>query len=334
MNLWRRFLIGFAAVALSATLAGCGNQNSAGNTTSAATNSAGGARKLRIAVIPKMLDNPVFGYAHTGALRAAKQLGNVEILWDGPPKDDPAQQAQIVDSMVAQGVDAILITCANPDILKRPIDKAAAAGIPVITFDSDSPDSKRVAYYGVDDTKLGQRLGEDIARLLNGKGRVAILSGVQGALNLQRRDAGVRAALKKYPGITPLETQFCNDDLPRSVQIVSDVTRSQKPDGWVFVGGWPMFVKNGLNAIPIGKVKVVSVDPLPDTWHWIEEGRVQVVLGQKVFGWGEEGVKLAVKAINKEKLPTVNDSGFDVVTPQTFAAYKQQWDEMNKGVQS
>jgi ribose transport system substrate-binding protein len=281
-----------------------------------------------------MLDNPVFGYAHTGALRAAKQLGNVEIVWDGPPKDDPAQQAQIVDSMVAQGVDAILITCANPDILKRPIDKACDAGIPVITFDSDSPDSKRVAYYGVNDNKLGERLGDDIARLLNGKGRVAILSGVQGALNLQQRDAGVRAALKKYPGITPLETQYCNDDLPRSVQFVSDVTRSQKPDGWVFVGGWPMFVKNGLNAIPIGKVKVVSVDPLPDTWHWINEGRVQVVLGQKVFGWGEEGVKLAVKAINKEKLPVVNDSGFDVVTPQTFAAYKKRWDEMSKDAQS
>jgi ABC-type sugar transport system substrate-binding protein len=58
------------------------------------------------------------------------------------------------------------------------------------------------------------------------------------------------------------------------------------------------------------------------------------VLGQKVFGWGEEGVKLAVKAINKEKLPTLNDSGFDVVTPQTFTAYKKLWDKMNKGVQS
>ncbi|HVF10365.1 MAG TPA: substrate-binding domain-containing protein [Abditibacteriaceae bacterium] len=314
-------------------LAGCGGapKNAANPTDQpAATDNKSAPKRLRIAVIPKMLNNPVFGYARIGAERAAKELGNVDIEFTGPQRNDPVQQASTIDAMVAKRVDGILVSCADPDIPRKSIDKATAAGIKVLTFDSDSPKSQRLGYYGVIDEKLGNRLGQEIARLLNNKGRIAILSGAQGALNLQNRVKGVRDALAKSPGIQIIDTYYCNDDLPKSEQIVSNVTRSQKPDGWVFVGGWPLFVKSGLNAITPGKTKVVSADPLPETWKWIEGNYVQVCLGQKVFGWGEEGTRLLVKALKGETIPTINDSGFDVVTPQSLAQYKKQWAEMSK----
>jgi ribose transport system substrate-binding protein len=323
-------LYGIGVLGLLA-LAGCGAPQGDNSNATTSSNAVPGGKRLHIAVIPKMMDNPVFGYAKIGAEKAAKELGNVDIEYIGPSENDPIKQAQTIDAMVAKKVDGILISCADPEIPRRSIDKAAAAGIPVITFDSDSPQSKRLAYYGVIDEKVGNRLGEDIARLLNDKGRVAILSGAQGALNLQNRVKGVRDALKKYPNIKIIDVFYCNDDLPKSEQIVTNVTRSQKPDGWVFVGGWPLFVKSGLNAITPGKTKIVSPDPLPPTWKWIEGNYVQVALGQKVFGWGEEGTKLLVRAINGEKIPTINDSGFDVVTPQTLDKYKAQWAKMEKG---
>ena len=316
-------------------LAGCSAPNSgntpAGNTSGNQTSSTGnasGKKRLRIAVIPKMLNNPVFGYAHIGAKRAAAELGNVDIEYIGPQKNDPVAQAKTIEDMTAKKVDGILLACADPEIPRKAIDKAVAAGIPVITFDSDSPTSRRTAYYGVIDEKMGNKLGEEIAKQLNGKGKIAVLSGSQGALNLQNRVKGVQDALKKFPNIQLMETLYCNDDLPKSEQIVTNVTRSQKPDGWVFVGGWPLFVKSGLNAIEPGKTKIVSPDPLPPTWKWIEGNYVQVALGQKVFGWGEEGTKLLVRVINGEKIPTINDSGFDVVTPQTLAKYKSDWAKM------
>jgi ribose transport system substrate-binding protein len=300
----------------------------------ALTGCGGGAKKkntdLQIAVIPKMLNNPVFGYAEIGANRAAAELGGITIEYTAPPKDDPVEQGRKVDAMVAKGVNGILISCSDPDALRTPIDKAVAAGIPVLTFDSDSPKSKRIGYYGVNDINLGSRLGDEIARLLNGKGTVAILSGSQGAENLKKRDTGVRRALEKHKGIEIMETFYCNDDLPKSAQIVTDVTRSRKPDGWVFVGGWPLFTANGLSAIKPGETKVVSADPLPDTWHWIEDNHVQVCLGQMVFGWGEEGTKLLVKVIKGGKIPAFNDSGFDVVTPATLEKYKTKWAEMSR----
>ena len=314
-------------------LAGCGGppksaDDASGN--SSATENKPEQKRLRIAVIPKMLNNPVFGYARIGAERAAKELGNVDIEFTGPQKNDPVQQASTIDAMVAKGVDGILISCADPDVPRKSIDRAAAAGIKVLTFDSDSPKSQRLGYYGVIDEKLGSRLGQEIARLLKGKGRVAILSGAQGALNLQNRVKGVRDALAKAPGIQIIDVYYCNDDLPKSEQIVSSVTRSQKPDGWVFVGGWPLFVKNGLNSITPGQTKIVSADPLPETWKWIDGNYVQVCLGQKVFGWGEDGTKLLVKALNGEKIPVINDSGFDVVTPQSLPKYREQWAAMSK----
>jgi ribose transport system substrate-binding protein len=308
-------------------LAGCNNSPQTAQTGNAAS---GGEKKLHIAVIPKMLNNPVFEYARTGAERAAKELGNVEIEFAGPQKNDPVQQAATVDAMVNKKVDGILISCADPEIPRRAIDRAVAAGIPVVTFDSDSPQSKRTTYYGVIDRDFGARLGTEMGKLLHGKGRVAILSGAQGALNLQNRDQGARAALAKFPGIKIIDTYYCKDDLPRSKQIITDVTRSEKPDGWVLVGGWPMFVKGGLDAIKPGETKVVSADPLPETWHWISGGTVQVALGQKLFGWGEEGVKLLVRARHGEKLPKVVDSGYDVVTPQNLREYQQKWAQMNR----
>lgn len=325
--------LAWSAIIPILALSGCSGQDepAATNPASGATGAAKttGAR-LHIAVIPKLLNNPVFTYPKIGAERAAKQLGNVDIEFVGPEKEDAAEQANIIDSMVAKKVSGILISCSDPEVPRRSIDKAVAAGIPVVTFDSDSPKSKRSGYYGVNDAALGKRLAHEMGQLLNGKGTVAILSGGQGALNLQNRDKGVRDELTKFPGIKALPTYYCLDDAAKSAEIVTNVTHAQKPDGWIFVGGWPLFTSNGLKAIVPGKTKVVSPDPLPETWPWIEKNYVQVCLGQKVFGWGEEGVKLLVRAINGEKIPVFNDSGFDVVTPQSLAVYKEQWAAMSK----
>ncbi len=279
--------------------------------------------------IPKNLSNPVFSCPKTGAERAAAQLGSVTLLWEAPAQEDPVAQAAILEALVEKGVDGLLVSCADSDLLRPSIDKAVEHGIPVITFDSDSPNSKRTAFYGVDDEKLGRRLGEEMARLLNDQGRVAVLSGSRGARNLQLRAKGLQDALANSAGMAIIGTYYCEDDVAKSVQIIQDVTAKDTPDGWVLLGGWPLFAEDGLTAIPPGKIKVVAVDPLPQCWKWIEDNRVQVCLGQKVFGWGEEGVRLVMRAIRREPLPSFVDSGFDVVTPETLVDYKKVWATMS-----
>ena len=111
-------------------------------------------------MIPKALDIPVFNYAHIGAERAAKELGNVQILWNAPASADQLKQKEILESYITQRVDGIAISSLNGEFLADTINRAIDAGIPVVTWDSDAPTSRRLAFYGVDDLASGRIMGE------------------------------------------------------------------------------------------------------------------------------------------------------------------------------
>src|SRR4030095_9989405 len=87
-------------------------------------NGPAGARRLRIAVIPKALDIPVFNYARIGAERKAKELGNIEVIWRAPESADQLRQKEVLESFISQRVDGIAISCTNGDFLAPVIDKA------------------------------------------------------------------------------------------------------------------------------------------------------------------------------------------------------------------
>ena len=289
-------------------------------------------QKLRFAVIPKALDIPVFNYAKAGAERAAAQLGNVEILWNAPATADQLKQKEILESFITQRVDGIAISALNGDYLASTINRAIEAGIPVVTWDSDAPTSRRVAFYGVDDFKSGQIMGEEAIKLLNGKGTVALITSV-GATNLQRRLEGVQDALKKAPGIRVVETYDIKEDAVRAGEIISTGTR-RYPDlgAWISVGGWPVFTRNALDAVDPAKTKVISFDTVQPALDLMRAGKVHVLLGQKYFGWGEEPVKL-LHAIKQGRNPAnaIIDSGVDIVTPANVEQYAEQWKKMEGG---
>src|SRR5262245_44306846 len=170
-----------------------------------------GPKKLRFALIPKALDIPVFDYANKGAQREAASIGNIEVIYRGPDHSDELKQKEILESFINQKVDGIAISVLNASFLTSTIDKAIDAGIPVVTWDSDAPASKRIAFYGVDDFKSGQIMGEEAVKLLNGKGTVAFITSL-GANNLQRRLDGVKDVFAKHPGIKIVDTFDTKED--------------------------------------------------------------------------------------------------------------------------
>jgi ribose transport system substrate-binding protein len=287
---------------------------------------------LRFAVIPKALDIPVFNYAKVGAERQAKELGDVQILWNAPASADQLKQKEILESFITQRVDGIAISVLSGDFLNETIARAIDAGIPVVTWDSDAPNSKRIAFYGVDDRASGQILGEQTVKLLGGKGKVALITSM-GATNLQNRLEGAKEALAKAPGIQVVETYDIQEDPIRCAEIIATGSR-RYPDlaAWVSVGGWPVFTRNALAAVDPSKTKVISFDTIDPALDLLREGKVQVLLGQKYFGWGSESVKL-LRDIKNGKRPasTVIDSGVDVVTKDNVEQYAEQWKRMAAG---
>ena len=213
-----RRLLMMLAVAGIAVAASCSREETP------APGAATGQQTLRFAVIPKALDIPVFNYARIGAERAAEELGNVQIEWRAPETADQLRQKEILESFITQRVDGIAISALNGDFLTDTINRAVDAGIPVVTWDSDAPKSKRVAFYGVDDFASGRIMGEQAIELLNGKGTVAVITSV-GATNLQRRLEGLRDALKAAPGIQIVEEYDIKEDAVRCAEIIATGTR-------------------------------------------------------------------------------------------------------------
>jgi ribose transport system substrate-binding protein len=305
--------------------AGCGGQQPSAPAADAAPT-------LRFAVIPKALDIPVFNYAKIGAERAAAELGDVQVLWSAPASADELKQKEILESFITQRVDGIAISALNGDFLTDTINRAIDAGIPVVTWDSDAPNSKRLAFYGVDDRASGRILGEQTIKLLGGKGQVAIITSL-GAANLQNRLEGAREALAKAPGIEVVEVYDIKEDVIRCAEIIATGGR-RYPDlaAWIAVGGWPVFTRNATASVDPSKTKVISFDTIDPALDLLREGKVQVLLGQKYFGWGSESVKLLHQIKNgKPPASAIIDSGVDVVTKDNVEQYAEQWKRMAAG---
>jgi ribose transport system substrate-binding protein len=289
-------------------------------------------RKLRFALIPKALDIPVFDFANTGAQRQAAALGNVEVIYRGPDKADELKQKEVLESFITQKVDGIAISVLNADFLTSTIDRAMDAGIPVVTWDSDAPKSKRMAFYGVDDYQSGQIMGEETAKLLNGKGTVAFITSL-GANNLQMRLQGARDAIAKHPGITVIDTFDIQEDSTRCQMLIATGT-NRYPDlgAWISVGGWPVFSANALAPVDPAKTKFVSFDTVASAIDLLRAGKVQVLLGQKYFGWGAEPVKILHDFVVNGRKPAtaIIDSGVDVVTAANVDQYVADWNRMTQ----
>jgi ribose transport system substrate-binding protein len=290
-----------------------------------------GARPIRLAMIAKNSTNPVFLSARAGAEVAAKDLSGkigvpIEVVWLTPPQEDGAIQAQRIAQAVSEGASAILISCSDAARVTPAIDDAVARGVPVMTFDSDAPRSRRFAYYGVDDRRLGQDIMTELAKLLGGRGKVAVLAGNQNALNLRRRVEGVKEVAAKHPGIQIVGT-FQNVENPQDAAAEVIRVNNAHPEikGWAMIGGWALYTKTLLGDLDPRKVKIVAVDALPPSLAYVERGLAPVLLAQSSYLWGNVAVTKTIdKIYYKREVPEIIPMDPVRVTQGNLGAWARQ----------
>ena len=133
----------------------------------------GTTKTLTFGVIAKSQSNPVFQAALKGAQAAAKDFSKdgteIRIEWRTPNEEDAQKQADNIEQLVSAGVNGIAISCSDATKVTKAIDDAVAKGVPVICFDSDAPQSRRFAYFGVDDVETGARVMDELAKVLGGR---------------------------------------------------------------------------------------------------------------------------------------------------------------------
>ena len=313
------------AAALSLLAAACGGSQPA--PASQTTAKPG----LKIAMIAKSSTNPVFLSARTGAEAAAKELTAkhgvpVEIAWLTPPAEDGQIQAQRIAQAVNEGANAILVSSSDAGKVTGAINDAVARGVPVMMFDSDAPESRRFAFYGVDDIKTGQAVIDELAKQMGEAGSIAILAGNQNAPNLRNRVEGVKQGAKKYPKMTIVDT-FFHIETPQDA--AAEVIRVQNAypqiQGWAMIGGWPLFTQTLLTDLDPKRVKIVAVDGLPAQLAYVEKGLAPVLLAQPTYIWGYESVKRIVDKVHlKQDVPEIIPMELVRVTKENLGTWARQ----------
>ncbi|MHA6299896.1 sugar-binding protein [Devosia sp. CAU 1758] len=283
------------------------------------------------AVVPKAMNNPFFDLTRDGCEARAAELGNVTCLYIGPVEHEATTQAQIIEDLITQGVDGLAISVSDIAAATTVIDRATEAGIAVITFDSDAPDSTRTAYVGTDNKLFGVDLGKLLLEVAPDGGTYGMISGGAAAPNLALRVDGVREALAgsnwtEVPG----SPTFSNDDIALAVQQMGDL-KTANPDisAIVPVGGWPMFAPDGWKNfvdqykadVDSGALALVVADTLPQQLELLNEGYAHGLVGQRPYEMGVVSMDTLLAIVNGETVDDIIYTGNDVVTAANVADF-------------
>lgn len=300
-------------------------------------------RKLGERVIIAGIGKSIHAYwreVELGMRAAEKKFKGCQVRWFVPPKEDVRAQISTFESFIAQGVDAIVIGPSNPAAIKGVVKKALNAGIPVITFDTDAPDSDRLLYVGTDNYKAGYEAGKVMVKVLKGKGKVAICTGSLTALNSVQRMEGFKAALR---GTQIQVVGVYNDGEDKAKALANAQAALQRyPD---LAGFYGVYAFNGpacAQAVKMAgkanKVKIVCFDTTAEHMQLIKQGLITATVGQRPFMMGyksteilyrmvTEGVDKVLRDLKMNKLPPKKrhlDTGIDIVTKANLEAYRNR----------
>jgi ribose transport system substrate-binding protein len=273
------------------------------------------------ALVPKSISVPFYADVEKGCKEEAQKLG-VKIMYTGPDTADEAEQVKVLRDVVSRGVSGLAVAPMNADSVIGVIADARKKGIPVITFDSDSPNSQRICYVGTDNLEAGKEAGKAFKKLLP-KGKYAVLTGGLAAANLNERIKGFKEIVNGSDYTEVQGSPFpCEDDAVRGVQIVQDImTRYPNLDGIFFSGGWPLFgapeafikaVAKRAADIKADKFVLVAFDTLPEELKLLKAGYCSALIGQRPYAMGVKSMDVLNDIANGGKGENVN-TGVDVV---------------------
>ena len=302
---------------------------------------AGGSVKVResqrYATVVFLSGSEFFNWAHAGMRDAAALLGSdITVELQGPAEWDASLQARTIEQLIARRIDGIVVTAGEANTLVSAIDKAISAGIPVVTFDSDSPGSKRLAFVGTNNYNAGWTAGKAMAEWLGGTGEVGI-STFPGPDHLKRRVDGFTQALKEFaPKIRIAATVNDEGDVARAESQITAMLQANPGITGIFCAHGnpgPGAASAVRNIGRRGQVQIMAFDFGTPVIELIESGEVKGTVGQDPYLMGYMGMLLAYAARHPTEVPSGRpgfgpvpetiDTGVRILYRNDVARYKQ-----------
>ncbi|MEQ1769687.1 MAG: sugar-binding protein [Devosia sp.] len=234
--------------------------------------------------------------------KAQAELPNVTLTFKYPERADAAVQQRMLDDLVAAGVDAVAVSVVDPATSTDSINRVAAQ-IPYFAFDSDAPQSNRIAYFGSSNVELGKNAGELMKKALPNGGKCIGFVGLPGAANAKERIEGYNTAVAGT-GLELIDVRGDDIDQTRARANVDDVLVAH-PEVTCMVGFYsynpPRIYEALRDAGKLGQITVVGFDEDPITLGAVKEGSFAGTVVQQPYEWGYQGAKLIAAYLTGDK---------------------------------
>ncbi|HVT89329.1 MAG TPA: substrate-binding domain-containing protein, partial [Tepidisphaeraceae bacterium] len=228
---------------------------------------------------------PYFSSCNDGAQKAAKELGNVEVVYDGPTDGSPEKAAAMIEQWTLKGVDVIAVSPNNPDVLAPAMKKARDKGVHVITWDSDGAPGTREWFVNQATAQaIGYALVDTMAKDLGGdsaSGDVAIVTATLTAANQNEWMKYMKERLPKYPGLKLVDVKPSNEDQQVAFQATQDLMKAYPNLKGVFAissAAFPGAAEAIKQAGNSGKVLVTGLATPNDMKAYVHDGTVKSVV--------------------------------------------------------
>jgi ribose transport system substrate-binding protein len=259
---------------------------------------------------------PYWKAAGVGFSNAASAL-KVRADFDGPQTYDPKAERDALDQAVQKKATGILLAVTDPAVLKDSIDKAVAAGIPVITVDSDAPASKRLFFISTNNYQAGFTGGQRLAQELKGKGNVVVFT-MPDQRNLQDRLRGYKEGLAHTPEIKITRVV----DIQGDPRIAFDTTTQiigkerDKVDAFVCLEAQSgKEVAGVLNSYHVTGKVVIAMDTDQETLDWIKKGGIAATIAQKPYTMAFVGLQMLDNLYHQKPASLDKDWSTDSFAP-------------------
>jgi ribose transport system substrate-binding protein len=282
-------------------------------------------KTIDVALVTKALDSEWWQRVKGGAEEAARAVPDVRLAVLAPEREvNIDQQVSILEDQITKHVAALAVAPAGVSEILPVLEKAKAAGIPVIIMDTDINWPSKVSYVGADNRRAGRLAGEHIAKLLDGKGQVAVIRGILGIATHEDRLAGFKEAIAASPGIEIIAVQPANSERSLGMSVMENLLTTHPGLRAVFATNDQMAL-GAVEAIAArnltGKVSVVGVDATGEALHAIESGRLAADVAMHPEALGNKAVAAAIQAAKGQPVDKTIDTGETLVTKANVAQF-------------
>ncbi|MDR5653489.1 substrate-binding domain-containing protein [Ruixingdingia sedimenti] len=266
--------------------------------------------KYRVAVMPFGLPEYMSAWTKEMEKHPAVADGTVAMtILDG--RFDAVVQSNQMDTVITQQYDAVIFAPIDFDAAQAPVERAAAAGIPVITSVTGAAGDKYFAHIATNDVEGGRMITEELAKRLDGSGKVVIIEGPIGNSPQLLRRQGIDESLANHKGIELLASRSANWSRAEGLAVMENwlslygdaITGVIAENDEMGLGAMEAIRAKGLD---FEKVKVVSIDGIPDALRAVEDSNLYTLYKSAHFE-GQGAMDLALRAIEGEAYQPQSD---------------------------